>query len=144
MVGPDPDVTSKYSNDRYARVMASQGPGLHITVDAVRTLRFENVLVPEHPLKLYPTERSVRTSAVDTTNAIVAPCAVVPIQRPTLRDVVADYGVADGDVAPPLQPTEMLPTTKSASAHPAHRSTVCGSIALRFGMVEFSPVMLSA
>jgi hypothetical protein len=35
------------------------GPGIHVTIGVVSRLRFEYVWMPEHPLKLYPTEMAV-------------------------------------------------------------------------------------
>ena len=49
-----------------------------MTSGAVGTCRFENVCVPEQPLKLYPTEIVVSISSEDTVNVMALPCAVVP------------------------------------------------------------------
>jgi hypothetical protein len=35
------------------------GAGMHVTIGAVSRFRFENVCVPEQPLKLYPTLMAV-------------------------------------------------------------------------------------
>ena len=45
----------------------------------VATLRFENVCVPEQPLKLYPTTIVLRISSGDTVNVMDVPCPVVPV-----------------------------------------------------------------
>ena len=65
-----------------------------MTSGAVATCRFENVCIPEQPLKLCPTESVVRISSEDTVNVMDVPCAVIPLHSPTLSDE------ADGDVGP--------------------------------------------
>jgi hypothetical protein len=67
---------------------------MQVTSGAVGTFRFENVSVPEQPLKLCPTEIVVRISSADTANVMDVPCAVAPFHSPTLSDE------ADGDVGP--------------------------------------------
>jgi hypothetical protein len=60
----------------------------------VLTLRFGNVCVPEHPLKLCPTVIVVTFSSADTVKLIGLPCDVVPLHCPLMSR-------RDGDVALP-------------------------------------------
>jgi len=85
---------------------------MQMTSGAVTTCRFENVCIPEQPLKLCPTESVVRISSEDTVNVMTMPCAVVPFHWPTLSDE------RDGDVgslphAEASSPAS-VPTRKSA------------------------------
>jgi len=68
---------------RYADTGAGQGPGMQVTDGAVSRFRFENVCVPEHPLKLYPTEIEVTFSSADTVKLIGVPWDVIPLHWPS-------------------------------------------------------------
>jgi hypothetical protein len=94
---------------------------------AVGTFRFENVCVPEQPLKLYPTAIAVRTSSEDTVKVIGVPCAVVPLHRPTLSDE------ADGDVGPSPHPE----ASTAAKAPTHHTAFVRVHIATPLGQLLF-------
>lgn len=55
---------------------------MHLTSGAVSRFKFENVRVPEQPLKLYSTVIDVTFSSGDIVKLIVLPCEVVPLQWP--------------------------------------------------------------
>jgi hypothetical protein len=59
---------------------------MHVRSGAVGTSKPEKVCDPEHPLKSYPRVIEVTRSSAETTNAIGAPCDVVPLHSPVLRD----------------------------------------------------------
>ena len=66
------------------------GPGWHVTFGMVSRLKFEKVLDPVHPLKLYPTEIDVTFSSGEIVKLIGLPCAVVPLQLPALPSGVGE------------------------------------------------------
>lgn len=86
---------------------------MHVTSGAVETCRFENVCIPEQPLKLCPTESAVRISSEDTLNVMTMPCAVVPFHWPTLSDEGDDGDVGSVPHAEASSPAS-VPTHKSA------------------------------
>jgi hypothetical protein len=60
-------------------IEGEHGPGMQVTSGTVSRLRFENVFIPEHPLKLYPTAIAVTLCSGETVKLIGAPCIVVPL-----------------------------------------------------------------
>ena len=88
-------------------MVPEQGPGIQVTFGAVRTFRFENVSIPEQPLKLYPTAIDVRVSFEDTTKVIAVPCTVVPLHWPA----ASDEADVDGAPGPPLQADAKYPAS---------------------------------
>jgi hypothetical protein len=85
-----------------------------MTLGTVEIFRFANVCVPEQPLKLCATDSVVSVSDEDTSKEMAAPCAVVPVHRPTLRDD------GPGEVGAPLH----APAITLASAACTHRLRV--------------------
>jgi hypothetical protein len=46
---------------------------MHVTIDSMSRLRFENVCDPEHPLKLYPTVIEATLSSDEIVKVMGAP-----------------------------------------------------------------------
>jgi hypothetical protein len=110
--GPVPRDPLEKPNARYVEVVPEQGPGTQVTSGAVATCRFENVCMPEQPLKLCPTESVVRISSEDTVNVMTMPWAVEPFHWPTLSDD-GDGNVGSRPHAEASSPAS-VPTHKSA------------------------------
>jgi hypothetical protein len=86
---------------------------MQVTSGAVATCRFENVCIPEQPLKVCPTESVVRISSEDTVNVMTVLCAVVPLHWPTLSD--EDDGDAGSLPHAEASSPASVPTHKSAA-----------------------------